>query len=325
MSKTISGNSFPSSQSRRYRSISEAPTLTGRFGPLDSGYRLTLQQHLNNSPKKSSHARALDKTSLQDYLNLKLRTEVNLRRAAECSLKKQERKFTRLLHNARRMQQELQHLSRKILIAQEDERKRISRELHDEVAQTLTVVGLELASLQVAAAQGRPIFQKIDEARSLLEISARQVHHFARELRPPLLDDAGLIPALESFIKALGDRMRISIYFQACPEVEQLNHDKKIILYRVVQAALTNVGVHAQAKRAEVSFTLLPCAIRVEIRDNGKSFSVDRVLGARHHNRLGIVGMRERVEMVGGQFRIISRPKYGTSVLCTIPLADSLS
>src|SRR4029450_8064180 len=131
--------------------------------------------------------------------------------------------------------------------------------------------------------------QKIASTQRLVERSMNTVHRFARELRPPLLDDLGLIPALGSFLKDFTKRTRILVNFTAVAAVEQLASDKRVVLYRVVQEAFTNVAKHAHASLVEISIQRQSGVVRMEIHDNGKSFAVERVLLAKPIRRLGLL------------------------------------
>jgi signal transduction histidine kinase len=241
----------------------------------------------------------------------------------ELALKKSEAHYAQLFEQSRRMQEQLRHLSRQLLLTQEEERKRISRELHDEIVQTLVGINVHLAALTIKAPVNlKDLKKRISRTQRLVEKSVTIVHRFARELRPTVLDDLGLIPALESFIKDFTKRTRIRIRFTAFAGVEQLNSTQRTVLYRVAQSALANVHKHAHANEAEVSIRKLQDSIRLEIHDNGKSFEMERVLFAKRHKRLGLLGSRERVEMVGGKFGVESAPGHGTTISAEIPIID---
>jgi signal transduction histidine kinase len=221
------------------------------------------------------------------------------------------------------MQEQLRHLTRQLLLAQEEERKKISRELHDEIAQTLTGINVQLATLKTEATTNiKGLRKKIARTQRMVEKSVDIVHRFARELRPTVLDDLGLIPALHSFVKSLAKRTGIHIHLTVFAAVEKLAGDKRTVLYRVAQEALTNVARHAQASLVDLSIVKLPDSICMKIRDDGKSFQVDRMLNARKNKRLGLLGMRERVEMVGGSFRVESAPGKGTTIRAQIPFTN---
>ena len=257
--------------------------------------------------------------------NRQLQQEILQRKTVEESLRKSKQHYSRLLEQSRHMQEQLRLLSRQLLSAQEEERKMISRELHDEIAQTLTGINIQLATLKLEAAVNvKGLQKKITRTQRMVEKSVDIVHRFARELRPTVLDDLGLIPALHSYMKGFTRRTGIHIHFRtfSSSRIEQLNNATRTVFYRVAQEALTNVARHAQASRVEVNFEKLPNTICLKIKDDGKSFQAQRVLHSKRNTRLGLIGMRERLEMVGGSFSVESAPGKGTTVLAQIPLAN---
>ena len=236
------------------------------------------------------------------------------------ALRKSERHYSALLQQSRQMQEQLRRLSHQLLSAQEEERKTISRELHDEIAQTLTGINVQLGSLKAATTLNtKELEKKITSTQRLVEKSVQIVHRFARELRPSVLDDLGLIPALHSFVKIFAERTRLRIRLRIFAGVEQLDAAIRTVLYRVVQESLTNVARHARASRVEVCIEKLVDSVHMQVKDDGRSFSVERMLQAQKNNRLGLLGMRERVEMVGGHFGIESAPGRGTTVEVHVP------
>jgi signal transduction histidine kinase len=252
--------------------------------------------------------------------NLELSLEIGQRKAAEEALTKSERHYSELLKKSDHLQDQLRRLSRQIILVQEDERKRISRELHDVIAQTLTGINIRLATLKKeAAVNTKGLDRNIARTQRLVEKSVNIVHQFARELRPAVLDDLGLIPALHSFVKLFSKRTHIHVNMKAFAEIDRLDGNERTVLYRVAQEALTNVSRHAQASRVELNLQKLPSAARMEITDTGKSFEVERILHTRRNKRLGLLGMRERVEMIGGTFCVESAPGQGTTIRVEIP------
>jgi signal transduction histidine kinase len=252
--------------------------------------------------------------------NQRLKNEVIQRKIAQRSLRLSDQNHRILLREARRMQQRLRHLSHQVLSAQEAERKEISRELHDEIVQTLTGINVQLATLKIESGVSKRSFSNnITYTQRLVEKSVDIVHQFARDLRPTLLDDLGLIPALHAYMKSFTERTGLRVGFSTFAGVERLSNDKRTVLYRVSQAALVNIAQHAQASTVSVVITDLPKAVLMQIKDDGKSFDVDRVLDSRKNKRLGLIGMRERVEMVGGTFTVESAPGLGTTISARIP------
>ncbi|MDR0901710.1 MAG: sensor histidine kinase [Opitutaceae bacterium] len=261
-----------------------------------------------------AHASALTEARRQTSL------EIERRKTAEKRLAQGARHYHQLLAQSRLMQRQSRRLAHQVLLAQEEERKEISRELHDEVAQILTGINVHLAALQEAAStSNRSLRQRITKTQRLVGQSVQIVHRYACELRPATLDDLGLVPALRSYIKDMPGRKRLRISLAASPGVEALNNARSTVLYRVAQEALTNVARHARAQLVTVRVLKTDAAVRLEIHDDGKAFQVDRFLAAKPNKHLGLLGMKERVEMVGGKFSIESAPGKGTTVRAEIP------
>jgi two-component system, NarL family, sensor histidine kinase DegS len=255
--------------------------------------------------------------------NRRLKREITQRRGVEKALRNSQQHYSQALVQSQQLQEQLRLLSRELLSAQEDERRKISRELHDGIVQILTGINVQLATLKTESATNiKGIAKRIARTQRLVVKSVEIVHRFARELRPPVLDDLGLIPALLSFIKIFAARTGIRVHLKANAGIEKLNGVQRTVLYRVAQEALTNVDHHAQASRVTVNLHKLPRAVRMEIIDNGKSFPVEKVLQSNGKQRLGLLGMRERVEMVGGRFAIESVPGTGTTVCAQIPMQN---
>src|SRR5262249_38899646 len=184
----------------------------------------------------------------------------------------------------------------RILDVQEQERKHISRELHDEVGRALTAINVNLAILQRdgAAEAAALLSRKIADIGSLLVGAMDTVHRFARELRPAMLDELGLVPALRSYLKEYVHRTGLPLRFRGSIDGERLNAEQKTVLFRVVQESLTNVAKHAQASRIDVTLRAASNGIRMRVKDDGRGFPVDQKRSARAKKRLGLLGMRER-------------------------------
>lgn len=256
--------------------------------------------------------------------NEELKNEVIQRRLVEESLRTSETTTSRLLEKSRQMQDELRQLSRRLLTVQEEERKRISRELHDVIAQTLTGINLRLAALKAqTSANAREFHQKIAITQRLVVKSVEIVHRFARDLRPAVLDDLGLIPALKSYMDSFLEQTGIRVAFVAFAGIEKLDGTARTVLYRVAQEALTNISHHAKASHVKISIREADEKIVMLIQDDGIGFTVDHMLNTQHSNRLGLLGMRERVEMINGNFCVKSEVGKGTLVRVEIPRESS--
>ena len=217
-----------------------------------------------------------------------------------------------------------QQQAMRILDVQEEERKRISRELHDEVGRALTAINMNLAFLQRdgAAEAAALLSKKIADIGSLLVGAMDTVHKFARELRPAMLDELGLVPALRSYVKEYAQRTGVPVRFRGTIDGERLNAEQKTVLFRVVQESLTNVAKHAHASRIDVTLRTVNSAIRMRIKDNGRGFVVDRERSARGKKRLGLLGIHERLRLVDGRVELKSSPGKGTTVKVEVPLRN---
>jgi signal transduction histidine kinase len=288
--------------------------------PMEETHRSALESnvHLNRMNRALSR-RTLDLA----VSNRELKKEIAKRKVVEQTLRQSKQHSSLLLEQSRRMQEELRHLSRGILSAQEEERKRISRELHDVIAQVLTGINVRLAILKTEATSDvSGLTRNIARTQKLVAKSVDIVHRFAYDLRPAVLDYLGLIPALHSFMKSFIKETGIRVSLTAFAEVDKLDRSRRTVLYRVAQEALTNVARHARASRVEVIIKRLPKAILMQIKDNGKGFDPKQVLFVGRCKRLGLLGIRERVEMVGGKFTVESAPGKGTTVCAQIPFKN---
>lgn len=256
--------------------------------------------------------------------NRKLEAEIIRRRAVEAALEKSEQRTRLLLTQAQLLQEKLRTISHQVLQVQEIQRKEISRRLHDEISQLLVGINVHLAIFSKAATTDpKNIRKTIVPLRKLVEESVKVVHRFARELRPAMLDDLGLIPTLRSYIDDFPRRKGQQVHFAAHPSVEELDNEKRTMLFRVAQEALTNVAKHARASEVNVMMRKIPGGVCLEIADNGIAFNPRLINSPGWDNRLGLVGMRERVEMVGGRLRIESVPGQGTTIKAEVPFAST--
>jgi len=263
-------------------------------------------------------------TELAD-MNKKLEREIEQRKAMEEALKKSKQHYNMLLGQSQEMQARLKRLSHQVLLAQEEERQKISRELHDEIAQALTAIHVNLAALKAkATVNTKDLKKRISTTERLVAKSVERVHEFAFELRPSLLDDLGLIPALSSHIKGFKDRTGIRVHFAVrdAGSVKRLDSLERTVLYRIAQEALMNVDKHSEASLVEVNIRRVRKSICMEIVDDGRSFDTKRFLFGMRKKHLGLIGMQERAEMVGGTLTIEAVPDKGTKIRTQIPLGD---
>lgn len=249
--------------------------------------------------------------------------DITERKEAELALRESRQHYIRLFEEAKAMQENLRRLSNKVLTAQEEERKHISRELHDEIAQTLTAANVSIALLRKHAESDPEFARKVESAQRLLEQSMDMVHRFARELRPSMLDHLGPFAALQNYVKSYSERTGVRVELENTARLEGLDVNQGTVLYRVAQESLTNVFKHAAATRVTIRLSQQADKVRMEIVDNGRGS--DRILEtAGAGQRIGVLGMQERVRLASGEFSIKSVPRRGTTVSVLLPVSPKL-
>lgn len=214
---------------------------------------------------------------------------------------------------------ELQELSAKLITVQEEERRSIARELHDEVGQVLTTIKVELAVAQRAIEADGGDAQLLADARSITDGALTTVRDLSHLLRPPLLDDMGLPAAVEWYLRGFGKRHGIRTDVALDRMDGRLAPEIEASAYRIVQEALTNVAKHARATSCRVQLQRLPLAVQITIDDDGVGFDLEEKERANGREGLGLVGMRERAARFDGTVRIESAPGRGTRLTVELP------
>lgn len=218
-------------------------------------------------------------------------------------------------------QDRLREVAARALRAEEEERKRIARELHDDTAQALAALLIRLRLARAADDPGE-LYRLLDQFRTELSDALERVRRFALGLRPPALDELGLVPALESHVRGLGESIGPRITVKAEPVGAALSPQTELVLYRIAQEALSNALRHSGAERIEVRIGCHDTTVRVTVRDDGSGFAVEEVL-AGTGDGLGLFGMQERAAYVGGRVEIRSAPGRGTEVTADAPLGTT--
>ena len=217
----------------------------------------------------------------------------------------------------RKANRQLRTLSRRRIQEQEDERRRLSRELHDQIGQSLTAAKINVEVLR--ARENPALVGRIDETIAILDQLLGQVRQISLDLRPPMLDDLGLVPALRSFVDEQGRRASVAVRFSAEHIPEKLDPEIQITCFRIAQEAITNAVRHAKATHLDIA---LRCThgkeLRLLARDDGIGFDA-RAKQAQAVD-LGLIGIKERAALVGGRAKIISSPRKGTTVDVSLPL-----
>ncbi len=217
-----------------------------------------------------------------------------------------------------RAQEELQSLSRQLVSAQEEERKALSRELHDEIGQSLTALKFELANTEkIARAEGSAVVMHLQNMREIANQTLRASKNISLGLRPSMLDDLGLVSALNWFTAEFSRRTGIAVEMTADGEVGRLNEAHRTCVFRVVQESLTNCARHSHAKNVTVKLDSNEKLLTVTVTDDGEGFEPGRRVGT----GLGLLSMQERAAELGGKVKIVSHPGGGTAIQIAIPAA----
>jgi PAS domain S-box-containing protein len=214
------------------------------------------------------------------------------------------------------------HLSSQLIEAQERERKRISLELHDEMGQALASIGINLGTIDKNLPSDCPpiIKDKLAEIDFMIEQTSERVRKLSLHLRPPILDDLGLIPTLRWLLSGLESSIKVEFDYNQIDDKDRLSQEIETVIYRVVQEATTNILKHAEAKEVVVNLNIEE-GISLIVKDDGKGFDAkDQKVTDDLKAGIGILGMNERVEILGGKFDIQSRKGYGTRISVEIPL-----
>jgi signal transduction histidine kinase len=214
---------------------------------------------------------------------------------------------------------QLRSLSRRLEEAHETERRHLSRELHDQIGQALTAAKINTDMLRAAVPPD--LAAPLNENAAILDRLLRQTRQISLDLRPPLLDDLGLIPALRWYVDQQAERAGLAVKFSANPLADDVPPHIQIVCFRLAQEAITNVVRHAHAKMLTVKLRWADSALRLLVRDDGGGFDVTTAeAGAERGASLGLLGMKERAALAGGSARIISSLGKGSTVEILLPL-----
>jgi signal transduction histidine kinase len=209
--------------------------------------------------------------------------------------------------------------------AQEAERRHIARELHDEIGQTLTAVKINLQAMQ-RSADASTLASRLEESMGIIEQAIQQVRTLSLDLRPSLLDDLGLVATLRWYLDRQAKWAGFTTQFIAVPPQMRLPSNLETVCFRLVQEALTNVMRHAQAQLIRVELQQHETELQLLIHDDGVGFEVETTLErVAQGTGLGLLGMQERVLLLGGRIEIDSAPSYGTQIRVYLPLPSDAS
>jgi signal transduction histidine kinase len=217
---------------------------------------------------------------------------------------------------------DLQRLSASLVVAQEEERRAIARELHDEVGQVLTAIKVELTVAQRAIESAGGPASALEDVRAIADRAMHTVRDLSQLLHPPLLEDLGLPAAVEWYVKGFRKRHDIRVDLQHGPPVGPLPRETAVAAYRIVQEALNNVAKHAHATECRVQLGQGLDALVVTVEDNGVGFDVGALERGERPKGIGLLGIRERIDQLDGRLRLTSIQHQGTRLTVELPTAD---
>ena len=308
-----------SPQERRERGYAfvQQELLPRRAAVLDLADRIAAlnEQELNGGDERLEETFGRFRRRLLIMLAATLSMGLLLAAVAASHILRLERQSAARYQQVMRAQTELKELSARLVKAQEDERRAISRELHDEVGQSLSALLMELGNLAAVAPRNlEPLQRHLESIRKLAESSVHVARNMSLLLRPSMLDDFGLVPALEWQAREVSKRTGMAVSVDAPDISDDLPDDHNTCVYRVVQEALHNCARHAHAHSVRIGVRQTAGSIMLSIQDDGKGFDARRVRG------LGLLGMEERVQHLGGTFQVKSEPGHGTLLQVELPV-----
>jgi signal transduction histidine kinase len=260
------------------------------------GREKTIQNSV--APLRSEEGEIVGAIIVNEDVTVRVRAEAELRNALE----------------------ELKALSHKLVEVQETERHELSRELHDRIGQNLTALGVNLEIVKTRLANADPdVASRLQDSRDLLEATFDAMIDLLSELRPPMLDDLGLVAALKWHAKHFSERTGLEVSVDAESGIRRLDAESDLVLFRIAQEALNNVAKHADAHHVHLALTSSNRERVLAISDDGVGVDTDADGMLRAGNGLGIVTMRERTHAIGGSLEVRRRAEGGTSVIVRVP------
>jgi signal transduction histidine kinase len=212
-----------------------------------------------------------------------------------------------------------QELLQRVVETQEEERRRIARELHDELGQVLTGLALGLRGTKNELDNPPQLAQQLAQLEDMAVQAIDDMRHMVNELRPALLDDIGLSAALRNYVDNFVALTGIETQMLLCTTCDRLDDTIKTTLFRVTQESLTNIARHAQATQASVNMECDEVQVSMKIKDNGIGFDPEEIFTRDRDRAWGLIGIEERVNLVEGTVEIVSQPNQGTTVAVTVP------
>lgn len=225
----------------------------------------------------------------------------------------------RLYRDELRMQEALRQYAGQVTRAAEEERKRIARELHDDAIQGLVLLCRQLDLVLESGRPGKGSLKQLTELRGLAESSLQAIRRFSRDLRPSVLDDLGLIPAIEWLASDLSKRTGVAASLEVNGPIKRLASEAELLLFRIVQEALRNAEKHSGASKVRIAVTFADSQVSLTVADDGRGFRLGPIKDGTYSGKLGLLGMQERAHLLGASLEIHSQPGKGTQIKVVAP------
>ncbi len=294
-----SGERIPAGGWASAKALSEGQTTLNELIDIETfdGQRKTIQN--SAAPIRDPEGLIVGAVIVNEDVTERVRAEEGLRQSAD----------------------RLQHLSRRLLAVQEEERRHLSRELHDEFGQLLATITVQLHAAKGLAGEAARL--RLEECATLLQRASAEMRSLALELRPTMLENAGLDATLRWLAEQHQQRTGVST--EVVGHVNAVSGDLAIVCFRVAQEALTNILHHAKARHVWIELSQTESVLELVVRDDGVGFAVARTVErAVERGHLGLVGMRERAQILGGSLEVDSQPGRGTRIRCSLPVAEAV-
>jgi len=228
-----------------------------------------------------------------------------------------------MANELKKSEERLHRLSQDLFTVQENERRRIALELHDELGQYMAALKLQVGTVsrRLGTASTDELRTSCEEMRGTINQIIENVRRLARDLSPVVLEDLGLQAAIEYLVNNFAKIYNVDVRYKHTDINHLFDEDSQRLIYRILQEALTNIAKHAEAKKVSITIEEMDRAVRFEVRDNGKGFNVQKTLGKKGADRgMGLEAMAERVRILGGKINIVSRPGIDTTISFTAPI-----
>ncbi|MDD4766646.1 MAG: sensor histidine kinase [Desulfotomaculaceae bacterium] len=217
--------------------------------------------------------------------------------------------------------QKAQDMALSIIKAQEEERKRVAREIHDGPAQSMANIVMRAEfCLKLLDMSPKKVRNELISLQNIVRISLMDVRKIIFDLRPMVLDDLGLVPAIKRYLSNYKEQYGLQVEFTYSGQQARLENSVEVALFRIIQEIVSNIHKHACAKNSVIKIEMINNRVNIQVRDDGKGFDLDEVMANKEREGYGLLGIQERVQLLNGEINIVTAPGKGTSIIISVPL-----